>query len=58
MGEVAAQAEKAAKLARDESALAETGIRVLREKPVYTTPNVVPPADFEQADVDEPSSAS
>jgi NAD(P)-dependent dehydrogenase (short-subunit alcohol dehydrogenase family) len=46
--------EKAAKLARDESALAETGIRVLREKPVYTTPNVVAPADFEQSDVDEP----
>ena len=46
--------EKAAKLPRDESALAETGIRVLREKPVYTTPNVVPPTDFEQADLDEP----
>ena len=46
--------EKAAKLARDESALAETGIRVLREKPVYTTPNVVPPEAFEQADLDEP----
>ncbi|MDX6473179.1 MAG: hypothetical protein QOK22_1995 [Gaiellaceae bacterium] len=45
--------EKAAKLARDESALAETGIRVLREKPVYTTPNVTPPAEFEQSDVDE-----
>jgi NAD(P)-dependent dehydrogenase (short-subunit alcohol dehydrogenase family) len=45
--------EKAAKLARDESALAETGIRVLREKPVYTTPNVVPPAAFEQTNVDE-----
>jgi len=45
--------EKAAKLARDESALAETGIRVLREKPVYTTPNVVPPENFEQTDVDE-----
>jgi NAD(P)-dependent dehydrogenase (short-subunit alcohol dehydrogenase family) len=45
--------EKAAKLARDESALAETGIRVLRDKPVYTTPNVTPPADFESADLDE-----
>jgi hypothetical protein len=46
--------EKAAKLARDESALADTGIRVLREKPVYTTPNVVPPAGFEQTNVEEP----
>ena len=45
--------EKAAKLERDESALAETGIRVLREKPVYTTPNVVPPDGFAQADVDD-----
>src|SRR5260221_2424466 len=45
--------EKAAKLERDESALAETGIRVLREKPVYTTPNVVPPEEFQQVDVDD-----
>ena len=37
---------------RDEAVLAETGIRVLREKPVFTTPNVFPPAGFEQADVD------
>src|SRR5206468_8901156 len=35
--------QKAAKLERDEAALADTGIRVLREKPVYTTPNVTPP---------------
>ena len=33
--------------------LAETGIRVLREKPVFTTPNVFAPAEFEQADVDD-----
>src|SRR5947209_3470696 len=45
--------EKAAKLERDEAALAETGIRVLREKPVYTTPNVVPPEEFDQVEVDE-----
>jgi hypothetical protein len=31
--------------------LAETGIRVLRERPVFTTPNVFPPVGFEQADV-------
>ena len=46
--------EKAAKLERDESALAETGIRVLREKPVYTSPNVVPPEAFVPVDSDEP----
>src|SRR5258708_18730154 len=40
---------KAAKLDRDESVLAETGIRVLRDRPVFTTPNVYPPAGFEEA---------
>jgi NAD(P)-dependent dehydrogenase (short-subunit alcohol dehydrogenase family) len=53
-GKAVRRREKAVKLARDETALAGTGIRVLREKPVYTTPNVVPPAGFEQADLDEP----
>jgi NAD(P)-dependent dehydrogenase (short-subunit alcohol dehydrogenase family) len=45
--------EKAAKLERDEAVLAETGIRVLRERPVFTTPNVFPPSGFEQIDVDD-----
>lgn len=31
--------------------LAGTGIRTLRAKPVFTTPNVFPPVGFEQADV-------
>ena len=38
----------AAKRDRDEAVLAETGIRVLRSKPVFTTPNVFPPKDFEE----------
>ncbi|MDX6505272.1 MAG: hypothetical protein QOE29_2397, partial [Gaiellaceae bacterium] len=46
--------EKAARRGLDASVLAGTGIRVLREKPVFTTPNVVPPEEFEQRDVDEP----
>jgi NAD(P)-dependent dehydrogenase (short-subunit alcohol dehydrogenase family) len=46
--------EKAAKAERDEAVLADTGIRLLREKPVFTTPNVVSPEAFEQADVSEP----
>ncbi len=47
--------ERAEKLRRDEHVLAETGIRRLREKPVFTTPNVFPPEDFVQTDVtDEP----
>ncbi len=44
--------EKAAKLQQDETVLADTGLRVLREKPVFTTPNVFPPAGFEQAELE------
>jgi NAD(P)-dependent dehydrogenase (short-subunit alcohol dehydrogenase family) len=43
--------DKAAKRQLDETVLAETGIRVLRDKPVFTTPNVFPPAEFEQVEV-------
>ena len=46
--------QKAAKLKSDEEVLNETGIRNLRSKPVFTTPNVFPPADFEQGEVDDP----
>ncbi len=35
--------ERDASIRADESLLADTGIRVLREKPVFTTPNVYPP---------------
>ncbi len=35
----------------DEAILNETGIRTLRAQPVFTTPNVFPPKDFEQVDV-------
>jgi NAD(P)-dependent dehydrogenase (short-subunit alcohol dehydrogenase family) len=52
-GKAARRRAKASKLARDESVLAETGIRVLREKPVFTSPNVFAPPDFEQRDVNE-----
>ena len=45
--------ERAAKLRRDEQVLAETGIRRLRAKPVFTTPNVFPPQAFVQTDVTE-----
>ena len=45
--------KKAARLDRDEAVLAETGIRVLREKPVFTSPNVFPPAGFEQVEVED-----
>src|SRR5471032_1054306 len=50
-GKAVRRREKAEKAQRDETILAETGIRVLRERTVFTTPNVYPPAAFEQADV-------
>jgi NAD(P)-dependent dehydrogenase (short-subunit alcohol dehydrogenase family) len=52
-GKTIRRQQKAAKVQRDESVLAETGIRVLREKPVFTTPNVFPPDGFQQAEVDD-----
>ena len=45
---------RAEKLARDEAVLDSTGIRTLRSKPVFTTPNTFPPDDFVQTDVDAP----
>ena len=39
------------KVQRDEDILADSGIRRLRAKPVYTTPNVFAPGDFQQHDV-------
>src|SRR5690349_15200509 len=45
--------KKNAKLAEDEATLAETGIRVLRSKPVFTTPNYDAPKELEQLVVDE-----
>ena len=41
--------EKASRIGADESLLSETGIRALREKPVFTTPNVYPPKGFDLA---------
>ncbi len=44
--------ERAAKRAREETTLGRTGIRTLRAKPVFTTPNVFPPEDFSQQDTE------
>jgi len=41
------------KLKRDQSVLNETGIRTLRRKPVFTTPNLPPPPDIEPQEVDD-----
>jgi len=45
---------KSAQEGRDDEVLSQTGIRQLRQKPVFTTPNVFPPADFHQEEVEEP----
>jgi NAD(P)-dependent dehydrogenase (short-subunit alcohol dehydrogenase family) len=46
---------KATKVRREDQVLDATGIRTLRRQPVYTSPNVFPPAGFEQREVaDDP----
>jgi NAD(P)-dependent dehydrogenase (short-subunit alcohol dehydrogenase family) len=42
---------KKQKVHRDQSVLNETGIRTLRAKPVFTTPNLPPPPDLEPQEV-------
>jgi NAD(P)-dependent dehydrogenase (short-subunit alcohol dehydrogenase family) len=45
---------KAGKVERDQATLTTTGIRELRRKPVFTTPNALPPASDQQQEVDDP----
>src|SRR5687767_8599252 len=47
----AARLERAARASQDEALLDATGIRTLRRRPVFTTPNVFPPPDFIPRDV-------
>src|SRR2546423_15219382 len=54
MANALAKQRKAARVKQDQGVLHETGIRALRRKPVFHTPNVFPPEGFEQEDV-EPS---
>ncbi len=53
LNKVVRREKKASRIRTDETTLAETGIRVLRARPVFMTPNVFPPAGFEQADGDD-----
>src|SRR5262245_40879243 len=48
MAKIAAGERRAERLLRSEAARAETGIRALRRKPVFHSPNVFPPEGFEQ----------
>ena len=45
---------KAAAARKEEEVLEERGIRSLRRQSVFNTPNVFPPEQFEQTDVDDP----
>src|SRR5262245_18674859 len=45
---------KAEKTQRDQSVLDQTGIRALRRKKVFTTPNVLPPPNADPKDVADP----
>ncbi len=47
----AERARNAAQIERADAALHATGIRTLRRQPVFTTPNVFPPEQFQAADV-------
>ncbi len=51
------QKRRSEKLQRDEAVLDETGIRTLRSRAVFTTPDVYAPVGFEQTDVDDDDGA-
>jgi NAD(P)-dependent dehydrogenase (short-subunit alcohol dehydrogenase family) len=57
MAKAAARDRKAQRVKHDQVARAETGIRTLRQKPIFHTPNVFPPERFEQKDVADESTA-
>jgi NAD(P)-dependent dehydrogenase (short-subunit alcohol dehydrogenase family) len=46
-----AREQKAAQIARAEYRLSQTGIRTLRRKPTFTTPNAIAPTGFDPRDV-------
>ena len=54
MAKVTAKQRKAARVKETEQARLETGIRELRRKPVFHTPNVFPPESFDPRDVHDP----
>ncbi len=57
LSKAAARERRAARAADDDARLHETGIRALRRKPVFTTPNVFPPRAFDDRapEADAPS---
>jgi NAD(P)-dependent dehydrogenase (short-subunit alcohol dehydrogenase family) len=57
VAKAARRARRQAAIAREESVLAETGIRKLRREVVFTTPNVFPPGNFTPVEVDDEAAA-
>jgi len=57
VAKAARRERRKAKIAQEESVLAETGIRKLRREVVFTTPNVFPPGGFAQVDVADEGAA-
>jgi NAD(P)-dependent dehydrogenase (short-subunit alcohol dehydrogenase family) len=53
MADARRRQQEVARVKRDDAVLHQTGIRTLRRKPVFTTPNVFPPANFTAEDVHE-----
>jgi NAD(P)-dependent dehydrogenase (short-subunit alcohol dehydrogenase family) len=49
---------KAERIEKEETTLAATGIRTLRRQAVFTTPNVFPPENFEEQDIDNAEPAA
>jgi len=50
LAKATAREERAARVSRDRGVRCETGIRALRRRPVFTTPNVFAPVGFELQD--------
>jgi NAD(P)-dependent dehydrogenase (short-subunit alcohol dehydrogenase family) len=50
----AVRQREAARVGRTEAVLDDTGIRALRRKPVYTSPNIYPPPDFDSQQQEAP----
>jgi NAD(P)-dependent dehydrogenase (short-subunit alcohol dehydrogenase family) len=58
MMKAAARERSAAQAQRVGAVLHETGIRTLRRKPAFTTPNFFPPSDFDQRSLEQHSDES
>ena len=60
LAKATARNKRLEKIQKEDAVLHDTGIRTLRRKPVFTTPNVFPPANFQPHDLhqDEPARES